>query len=124
MMAWVTFHADPVRTIIIGIKKTFVKMLRPVGDEWFMILWHATLLVGWIVCWKQGVEKTMEFAFAYETNVANLHRLFWVPWAWLPQSMSVRRICDGKLFAENLVVGHRRSQESRRTAQRPRGEVY
>ena len=39
-----------------------------------MIFWHAAL-VGWIVCWKQGVEKTMKFASAYGTNVANLYKL-------------------------------------------------
>ena len=64
-----------------------------------MIFWHA-VLVGWIVFWKQGVEKTIESAFAYETNVANLHRLIWVTWTWLPQSMSVLWIFDGQLFAE------------------------
>jgi hypothetical protein len=121
MIAWVRLHADPGRTIMIAGKRTVVKMIRQVGDEWFMVFWHATL-VGWIVCWKQGVEKTMEFAPAYETNVANLHRHTRVPWTWLPQSMSVQRVFDGKLFAENIAVGHRGSQESTRTTQRPWGE--
>jgi hypothetical protein len=95
-------------------------MIRQVGDEWFMIFWHAAL-VGWVVFWKQGVEKTAEFAFAYETNVANLHRLIRVPWTWLPQSMSVQRIFDGKLFPENIAIGHRGAQESRRATQCPWG---
>jgi hypothetical protein len=92
-------------------------MIRKVGNEWFMIVWHATFM-GWIVFWKQDVEKTMEFAFAHETNVTNLHRLIRVPWTWLPQSKSIRGIFDGKLFAKYIEVGHRRSQESRRTTQR------
>jgi hypothetical protein len=87
-----------------------------------MIFWHAAL-VRWIVFWKQGVEKTTEFAFAYETNVANLHRFIRVPWTWLPQRMSVQGIFDGKLFAENIAVGHWGSQESRRTTQRPEVRV-
>jgi hypothetical protein len=89
-------------------------MIRNFGNEWFMIVWHAAL-VGWIVFWKQDIEKTMEFAFAYESNVANLHRLIRVPWTWLPQSMSVQGIFDGKLFAKYIAIGHRGSQESRRT---------
>jgi hypothetical protein len=108
MVAWVRLHADPGRTIMIATKRTSAKMIRQVGDEWFMIVWHATLM-GWIVFWKQDVEKTMEFAFAYETNVANLHRLIRVPWTWLPQSMSVLGISDGKLFAKYIAFGHRRS---------------
>jgi hypothetical protein len=78
-----------------------------------MIFWHASL-VGWIVCWKQGIEKTMKFAPAYETNVADLHGPIWCLWTWLPQGMSVRRILDGKLFAEDVVVGHRVLQKSRK----------
>jgi hypothetical protein len=50
-MTWVRPHADPGRTIMIASKRTSVKMIRQVGDEWFMIFWH-TALVGWIVCWK------------------------------------------------------------------------
>jgi hypothetical protein len=121
MIAWVRFHADPGRTIMIASKRTFVK-IRNFGNEWFMIIWHA-VLVGWMVCWKQGVEKTMEFASAYETNVANLNRLIRVRWTWLPQSVSVQRIFDGKLFAKDIAVGHRGSQEPRRTTQRPWGKV-
>ena len=104
MKAWVRLHADPSRTIMIASKGTFVKMIRH-GDEWFIIFWHPEL-VGWIIFSKQGVEKTTKFAFAYEPNVADLHRLIRVPWTWLPQSMSVQRIFDGKLFAKNIAVGH------------------
>ena len=73
-----------------------------------MIFWHASL-VGWMVCRKQGVEKTVEFASAYETDVADLHGPIWSLWSWLPQGMSIRRILDGKLFAEDVVVCHRES---------------
>ena len=122
IIAWVRLHGDPGRTIMIASKRTSVKVIRKVGKEWFMTIWHA-VLVGWMVCWKQGVEKTMKFAAAYETNVANLHRLIRVRWTWLPQSMSVQRIFDGKLFAENIAVGHGGSQEPRRAAQRPWGKA-
>jgi len=85
MIALVRLHADLGRTIMIASKRTFLDMIRQVGvgDEWFMIFWHAAL-VGWIVFWKQGVEKAIEFAFVYETNVANLNRFIRVPWTWLP----------------------------------------
>jgi hypothetical protein len=73
-----------------------------------MMFWNAELL-GWIVCWKQSVEKTMEIASANETDIANLHWLIWVTWTWPPHGMSIRRILDCKLFAEDLVVGHRKS---------------
>jgi hypothetical protein len=71
-MAWVRFHADSGRTVIILTKKTRVEMIRQVGDERFIMFWHASL-VGGIVGRKQGVEKTMEFASAYEADIANLH---------------------------------------------------
>jgi hypothetical protein len=48
-----------------------------------MIFWHAEL-VGWIIGWKQGVEKTMEVAPAYETDIANLHGPMRDPWTWPP----------------------------------------
>jgi hypothetical protein len=71
-----------------------------------MIFWHAEL-VGWVVCWEEGVEKTMEIASAYKTDIAYLNRPIWVPWTRPPQSMSIRRILAYKLFAEYVVVGHR-----------------
>ena len=91
---------------MIAIERLRVEMVRQVGNEWFMIFWHASVL-GWIICWKQGVEKMMEIASAYKTDIANLHGSLGVPWTWAPQGMSVRRILDCKLFAKDLVVGHR-----------------
>ena len=113
MIAWIRLYADPARTVIIAIKRTRVEMIGPSGDEGFMIFWHVSL-VGWMVCRKQCVEEAVEFASTYETNVTDLHGPIWSPWTWLPQGMSVRRILDGKLFAEDVVVCHRESQKSRR----------
>ena len=84
-------------------------MIQQIGDEGFMILRYPEP-VGWIVCWKQGIEETMEFASAYETNIANLHGSIGIPRTRPPQGMSVRRILDGKLLAEDVVVGHRESK--------------
>jgi hypothetical protein len=112
MIAWIRLYADPGRTVIIAIKRTGVEMIGPSGDKGFMIFWYA-LLLGWIVCREQGVEKTMEFASTCETDITDLHGPIWSFWTWLPQGMSVRRIFDGKLFAEDVVVCHRESQESR-----------
>ena len=89
MIACVGFHTNPRGTIIIGTERAIVDMIQHVGDEGFVILWHAKLLVGWMVCWMQGVEKTIEFASAYETNIANMHGPVRVPWTRHPQCMSV-----------------------------------
>jgi hypothetical protein len=112
MIAWVRLHADPGRTEIILTEKPGVKMIWRCGNEGLMIFWHASL-VGWIVCWKQSVEKTMKFSSAYEANVSDLYGPIWYLWTWLPQGVSVRRILDCKLVAEDVVVGHWVSQESR-----------
>jgi hypothetical protein len=110
VIAGIGLHADPGRTIIIAVKRIRVEMIRQGGGEGLMMFWHAELL-GWIICWKQGIEKTMEIAFAYETDIANLNASIWVPWTWPPQGMSVRRVLDCKLFAEDVKVSHRGLQE-------------
>jgi len=100
-------------------------MIQQIWDEGLMIFWHAEV-VGWMVCWKQGVEKTMETALAYETDIAYLHGSIRFPWSWPPQGMPVRWILDCKLFAEDVIVGHRdrkRSQESRKAPDSRGGEV-
>jgi hypothetical protein len=78
-----------------------------------MTFWHAEL-VGWMVCWKEGVEKTMEIASAYETDIAYLNGPIRVPWTRPPQGMSIRRILDCKLFAKDVVVGHQDHNSQRR----------
>lgn len=101
----VRLYADPGGTVIISIDRIRVEMMiQQVGNERFMIFWHAEL-VGWIVCWKQGVEKTMEIAVAYKADIANSHGPIRVSWTWPPQGMSVRRVLDCKSFAEDVVVG-------------------
>ena len=69
------------------------------------MLRHAEIL-GWIVCGKQCIEKTMEFAHAYETDVADFHGLIWTVWTGVPEGMSVVRISKSELFAKDVVVGH------------------
>jgi hypothetical protein len=39
-----------------------------------MIFWYARV-VGWMVRRKKGIEKSMESASAYETDVTNLHEV-------------------------------------------------
>jgi hypothetical protein len=38
-----------------------------------MILWYTEDLMGWMVIGKESIEKPVESAFAYVTDVANLH---------------------------------------------------
>jgi hypothetical protein len=83
MIAWVRLYPDPGRTVVIAIERILVEMIRQFGDEGLIMFWHAKL-VGWMVCWKEGVEKTMKIASAYETDVAYLHGSIWVSWTWPP----------------------------------------
>ena len=86
MKAWVSLSPDSDRTVVIAIKRISDEMIRQGGirgDEGFKIFWHAELL-GRIVCWKQGTENTVESAFEYESNVADLYGPIWVSWAWPP----------------------------------------
>jgi hypothetical protein len=106
MISWVRLYTDPGRTVIIAIKRILVEMIRQFGDEGLMMFRDAEL-VRWMVCWKQGIEETMEVASTYETDIANLHGPFWIPRSWPPQGMSIRRILDCKLFAEDVEVCHR-----------------
>jgi hypothetical protein len=106
MIAWIRLYGDPGRTVMFALKRIRVVITRPGGDEGFMTIWRAEV-VGRMVLWKQGVEKTMEFASAYETDIANLYGLIRVPRTWRPHGMPMRGIPDGKLFAEDIVVGHR-----------------
>ena len=62
--------------------------------------------VGLIFCGKQGIEKAVKFATAYEADVADLHRASGFGWTWLPQSMSIRRVFDRKLFSKDIIIGH------------------
>jgi hypothetical protein len=106
MIARVSFHTDPGGTVIIAIKTVRVEMMHRPGDKGFMIFWNSEL-VGWVVCWQHGIKKTMEFASAYEADIAHLHGPIRVSWSWPPQGMSVRRVLDCELLAEDVVVGHR-----------------
>jgi hypothetical protein len=72
-----------------------------------------------MVCWKEGVEKAIEIASAYKTDISYLHGSIWVPWTWPPQGMSKLRILCCKLFAEGVVEDHFGTQGSKKTHQNP-----
>ena len=63
-------------------------MIGQFGDKWFMVFWYAGL-VGWMVSRKKSIEKAVESAFAYETDVANIDGAIEPRWTGLPQSMAV-----------------------------------
>lgn len=54
--------------MIIGTKRALIDTVQQSRDQWFIIFRH-TELVGWIICWEQSVEETVEFAPAYETDI-------------------------------------------------------
>lgn len=56
---------------------------------------------------KESVEKAVEPAFPYKTDVANLHGGIQFRGTGFPQSVSVRRMVYCKLRAEDVVVRHR-----------------
>jgi len=100
---------------MVATKRTVADMtILQIGDKSFIILWHAKVL-GFIVCGKEGVEKAVEFAHAYETDVADFHGPIRVIWTWVPQGMSVGRIPNSKLFSKDVVVSHWNMQRSRET---------
>jgi len=71
-----------------------------------MAFWYARP-VGWMVRRKKSVEKSVEFASAYETDVSNLDGAAQPRWTWLPQGMTVCRILDCKLSTtKDIVVSH------------------
>ena len=48
----------------------------------------------------------MEFAYAYETDVASFRGLSWTVWTGVLEGTSVVRISKSELFAKDVVVGH------------------
>jgi len=49
-------------------------MFRCVRGEGLVMLWHTESAMGWMVCWKQSIEETVEFAFTHVTDVAHFYR--------------------------------------------------
>ena len=80
-------------------------MIGQFGDKWFMVFWYAGL-VRWMIRRKKSVEKAVESAFTYETDVANLDWAMQPRWTGFPQSMAVRRILDCELPTKDVVVSH------------------
>jgi hypothetical protein len=74
-----------------GTESAMDNMIGQLGDKRFMIF-RYTKRVGWMIRRKECVEKTVESAFAYETDVANLHGTIRPRRTGFPQSVSVRRI--------------------------------
>jgi hypothetical protein len=64
-------------------KKGPLDVIRRLGDERFVTLWHAEH-VGWIVRRKEGVKKRTEFATVDETDVADVHRPVRPDRPWVP----------------------------------------
>jgi hypothetical protein len=89
-------------------------MVGQTGDKRLMIFWYAEP-VGWMVRRKERVEKTMESASAYETDVANLHRAIQFRRTGIPKSTPARRILDRKLRTKDVIVGHGWWQKRRGT---------
>jgi len=70
-----------------------------------MIFWHAEF-VGRMVRGKKSIEKAVESAFTYETNIADLYGTIQPRRTRFPQGMTVCRVLDCELSAKDVVVGH------------------
>jgi hypothetical protein len=81
----------------------------------FEVVWY---IVGLLVLRAQGIEETVEFAHAYETDVADFHSCIWFPWTWVPQGMTIRRKCNPQLFAKDVVFGHYALRETKKFSTR------
>jgi hypothetical protein len=71
-----------------GTERAVDDMIGQFEDKWFMMFWYARF-VGWMIGRKKSIEKAVESAFTYETDVANLNRAMLLRWTGLPQSMAV-----------------------------------
>ena len=80
-------------------------VIRQAGVKWLVILWY-TELVGWMVCGKEGIEKSVESALAYEANIADFHGTRQPRRTGFPQSMSIRRVLRRKPPSKDVVVCH------------------
>ena len=52
---------------------TGVDMFRWVRDKGFMVLWNAEYAMGLVTFRKQSIEQSVEFPFAYVTDITNFH---------------------------------------------------
>jgi hypothetical protein len=80
-------------------------MVRKTRDKWLVVFWY-TELVGRMVRGKESIEKAVESAPAYETDVANLHGEIRLRRTGIPKGTPTHRVIDCKLCTEDIVVGH------------------
>src|SRR5712691_4235688 len=71
-------HSDSVRAVTPAIERALGNTMWGLGDKFLETLWHL-LAFG-----RQGIEKEVEFAPAYEANVADFHRLTRLLRTWVP----------------------------------------
>ena len=71
-----------------GTERAAANMIGQFGDKWFIVFWYAGL-VRWMIRRKKSIEKAVESAFTYETDVSNLDGAIQPRRTGLPQSMAV-----------------------------------
>jgi hypothetical protein len=71
-----------------------------------MMLWYAESFMRGMVFCEKSVEQAVEFAFANETDVANLSWRVLSSRVWLPQGVAESMILDRKLIAKDVIVCH------------------
>ena len=102
---WHCGDVDPRRTVMAGAEYARKNVIGQAGYKWLVIFWYAGP-VGRMVCGKEGIEKSVEPALAYEADIADFHGTRQPRRIGLPQSMSVRRILVRKPPSKDVEVCH------------------
>jgi hypothetical protein len=91
----------------VGVENQAVDMFRNSGcSKLFIGSRDTEISMGWVIRRKKGIKQPAKLAFANETDVTDFYSRIKSPWTWLPQSMSVCRIFQPELVAEDIIVGH------------------
>ena len=69
-----------------------------------MVFRNTEVFMGRMTIGEQNVEKTVEFALANVTDIADLYGRIKSPRIWHPQGVSMRSILDCDFFAVDVVV--------------------
>ena len=97
---------------MIGTECASDDMIFHVGYKLFVLLWNTDSM-GRIIWAEQNIEKTVESSIPNETDIAYRHGGISTAWTWVPERVSKGWILDGKVMAENVVVSHCGSTESK-----------
>lgn len=98
---------------MIGTERASDYIIFHVGSKLLVLIWNTKHSMGRIIWVEQNIEKTVESSVPNETDVADCHSGISTARTWFPKRVSKGRILDCKVMAENVVMGHYGSAESK-----------